>query len=109
MSDLSTSKVQLNRRELTRLGGGRWGQERKTFCKRYIKLKNKRSGDFLPWWPSGQDSVLQMEGALVLSLVRELDLTCCNLRVLMPELKIPCATTKDPACHNEDQKSVCCI
>ena len=53
LCDISTSKVQLNRRELTRLGGGRWGQERKTFCKRYIKLKNKSSRDFLPRWPTG--------------------------------------------------------
>ena len=32
----------------------------------------------LPWWSSGKDSALPMQGAWVLSLVRELDLTCCN-------------------------------
>ena len=32
----------------------------------------------LPWWLSGQDSMLPMQAAQVRSLVRELDPTCCN-------------------------------
>lgn len=30
------------------------------------------------WWPSGYNFVLPMQGALVRSLVRELDPTCCT-------------------------------
>ena len=32
----------------------------------------------LPWWSSGWDSVLPVQGSWVQSLVRELDPTCCN-------------------------------
>ena len=32
----------------------------------------------LPWWPSGQDPTLRMQGAQAGSLVRELDPTCQN-------------------------------
>ena len=32
----------------------------------------------LPWWSSGCDSALSMQGAQVWSLVRELDPTCCS-------------------------------
>ena len=32
----------------------------------------------LPWWSSGWDSMLLMQGALVLSLVEELDPSCHN-------------------------------
>ena len=40
----------------------------------------------LPWWFSGKDSELPVQGAWIQSLVRKLDPTCC---------------TKDPACCNE--------
>ena len=43
------------------------------------------------------DSILPMKGALFLSLVREL--------VSHAPTKSPQAATKDPASHNEDQKS----
>ena len=36
------------------------------------------SGLELPWWSSGSDSMLLMQGSQVQSLVRELDLTCHN-------------------------------
>ena len=49
----------------------------------------------LPWWHSGSDSKLSMQGAWVQSLVRELDPTCMpQLRVRMPQLKSPRAATK---------------
>ena len=41
--------------------------------------------------------MLTMQGAWVRSLVRELDLTCMlQLRVRMPQLRSPPATTKEP-------------
>ena len=43
----------------------------------------------LPWWFSDWDSMLLMQGARVQSLVRELDPTCRNSRVNMPQIKIP--------------------
>lgn len=38
------------------------------------------------------------------TLVGELDQTCSQLRVHIPQLKVPHTTTKveDPTCHNED-------
>ena len=50
----------------------------------------------LPWWSSGQDYVLPMQGAWVQSLVGELDPTCMRqlrlrllqLRVCMPQLRV---------------------
>ena len=41
-------------------------------------LKSKMKKTKLRWWFSGQHSVLPMQGAWVLSLVRKLDLTCCT-------------------------------
>ena len=35
----------------------------------------------LPWWASGLDSALPMQGAQVQSLLRELDPTCCNIHL----------------------------
>ena len=51
---------------------------------------NKVQG--LPWWSSGQDFMLPMQGAQVQLLVRELDphVTSKSLH----------ASTKDPKCHN---------
>ena len=43
----------------------------------------------LPWWSSGQDSAVPVQGAQILSLVRELDPMCHNYRVCMLQLKIP--------------------
>ena len=49
----------------------------------------------LPWWSSGQDSALPMQGARVRSLVGELDPACMpQLRVRMLQLKSPRAATK---------------
>ena len=48
----------------------------------------------LPWWRSGQDSMLPVQGARVQSLVRELDPMC------MQQLRISHATTKEPACRS---------
>ena len=52
-------------------------------------------GDFLG--SSVAHFTLPMQGALVLSLVRQL--------VSHTPTKSPHAATKDPACHNEDQRS----
>ena len=51
---------------------------------------NKVQG--LPWWSSGQDFMLPMQGDQVQLLVRELDphVTYKSLH----------ASTKDPKCHN---------
>ena len=46
-------------------------------CKE-IKPVNSKGDQGLPWWPSGLDSALPMQGAQVRSLVRELDPTCCS-------------------------------
>ena len=49
----------------------------------------------LPWWYSGSGSMLPMLGAWVQSVVKELDPTCMlQLRVHMPQLRSPPATTK---------------
>ena len=54
----------------------------------------------LPWWSSDWDSNLPMQGAQVLSLVKELDPTCCNEEFSVP-LKMPCtAKNKDLVCNN---------
>ena len=58
------------------------------------KIRNVWEG--LPWWSSGWDSMLPMQGAWVQSLVGELDPAC------MPQLRIPHAATKDPSCRSED-------
>ena len=42
---------------------------------------SEASSGRLPWWSSGKDSELLMQGARVWSLVRELDPTCRPLRV----------------------------
>ena len=43
-----------------------------------------------------------MQGARVRSLVGELDPTCMpQLRVCIPQLRSPCAATKELASHNE--------
>ena len=58
----------------------------------------KRKG--LPWWSSGWDFSLPMQGAQARSLVGELETAC------MPQLRSPHAATKDPTGHNEDP--ACC-
>ena len=67
----------------------------------FIKSQmHKSSLEGLPWWCSGWDSVLPMQGAGTQSLVRELDPTCMpQLRVRMPQLSLR-AATKEPTCHN---------
>ena len=48
-----------------------------------------------PWWHSGKDSKLPMQGNWVRSLVRELYPTCMpQLRVHMLQLRSPPAATK---------------
>ena len=46
----------------------------------------------LPWWSSGYDSVLPMQGAWVLFLVWELEPTCATECLHV--------ATKDPSCGN---------
>ena len=48
-------------------------------------------------WSSGWDSALPMQGAQVPFLVRELNPACCNYEFA--------GHSKDPTCHNEDQRS----
>ena len=62
-------------------------------------LKKLNTG--LPWWSSGLDSTLPMQGAQIQFLVRELGPSCRNPEVHMLQLslhrqlkKILCATTK---------------
>ena len=50
-----------------------------------MKKASKQSGEGLPWWSSGYDSVLTVQGAQVQSLLREVDPTC---------------TIKEFACYN---------
>ena len=52
-----------------------------------VYLLNQVKGG-LPWWPSGQDSVLPMQGALAQSLVRELNPTHGNKSSRMPKLRL---------------------
>ena len=54
----------------------------------------RRQEEGLPWWSSGQDSALPMQGTWVQSLVRE-------LRSCVPQLKTLSAATKDPAQPNK--------
>ena len=61
-------------------------REKSNTCTFVFFKKFQDSG--LPWWSSGQDSVLLMQGAWVQSMVRELDPTCHKSRVPMPQLKI---------------------
>ena len=42
------------------------------------RVKHQKWSQGLPWWSGGWDSALSVQGAQVLSLVRELDLTCCS-------------------------------
>ena len=51
---------------------------------------NKVQG--LPWWSSGQDFMLPVQGAQVQFLVRELDPHATSKSLQ--------ASTKDPKCHN---------
>ena len=44
----------------------------------FFSFKFKKFFVGLPWWSSGWDSLLPVQGARVRSLVRELDPTCCN-------------------------------
>ena len=61
----------------------------------FSTFKKKSQG--LPWWRSGWDSVLPMQGAGVQSLISELDPICMpQLRVRMPQLRSLCAATKEP-------------
>ena len=53
----------------------------------------KINDEGLPWWSSGEDSALPMQGAQVLSLDRKLDPTCWDLGVHMPQWKILHAKT----------------
>ena len=49
-------------------------------------VKGRNQG--LPWWRSGKDSALPIQGVRVRSLVRELDPTRMpQLRVRMPQLR----------------------
>ena len=63
----------------------------------------------LPWWSSGWDSELSMQGAQIQSLVRELDTTkswhATAKRSCMLQLEILPAAARDPACCNEDGRS----
>ena len=42
------------------------------------KMDNLKEMEGLPWWSSGWDSTLPMQGAQVQSLIMELDPTCRN-------------------------------
>ena len=41
-------------------------------------ITNMQTPKGLPWWPSGYDSTLPIQGGQVRSLLRELDPTCCS-------------------------------
>ena len=56
------------------------------FLEYKVDLTSENEG--LPWWSSGQDSKLPVQGAQVWSLVRELDPACCYQKVLSAASKI---------------------
>ena len=71
---------------------------------KFKRFKRHQSG--LPWWSSGQDSMLPVQGSQVLSLVRELDPTRSHvpqLRVLMSQLK-----PAQPSPHQKKKTPVIC-
>ena len=80
------------RREREKEREGKRDRERaRTTWSWILKFKRfNRHQSGLPWWSSGQDSTLPMQGSQVLSLVRELEPTGSHmpqLRVLMSQLK----------------------
>ena len=56
-----------------------------------------------PWWSSGQDSLLPVQGAKVPTLVRELRSHLMQLSVYLPQLKILLCHSEDSAQPNIDK------